>query len=77
MPKRQATTAPHARPSNLSPTESQLFTGLAADLALAGFALAPAASEGYLVSRWNLCRFCRTLQEVEQFALDVGACHGV
>jgi hypothetical protein len=45
---------------------------LTAAFALAGFAVHPLQSGGFLVTRWNLSRHCSDLQALREFATRVG-----
>ena len=44
-----------------------------AQLALKGFQVHALAVGGYFVARWNLCRYCAAVEDLEAFARQVGA----
>ena len=57
--------------TNLNSNKKQVST-LQARLALKGFECLAFISGGYFVYRWNLSRFCQTLDEVEAYLAEVG-----
>ena len=57
----------------LDKPERKRLDTLAAHLALRGYELHTLTSGEFLVSRWGLRKFCRTLADVEDFARQAGA----
>lgn len=53
--------------------EKKRLVTLKAQMALRGFQVHDTATDGWLVARWNLSRYCKTLDDLEDFARQVGA----
>ncbi|MGC4395807.1 hypothetical protein [Hydrogenophaga sp. T2] len=53
-------------------TNKRLST-LKAQMALRGFQVHDTIAGGWLVARWNLSRYCATLDDLAAFAKQVGA----
>lgn len=53
--------------------ELKRLATLKAQLALRGFEVHDTATDGWLVARWNLSRYCATLEDLQAFAKRVGA----
>lgn len=47
-----------------------------AQLALAGHAVHAGACGDFLVSKWNMSRYCQDFEALQEFARQVGAHHG-
>jgi len=63
-------------PSPILPEAENLgkrFATIQARLALRGYAVRECTEGGWFVSRWNLAKFCRAIEDVEAFAREVGA----
>lgn len=56
-----------------TPDQAKLLSSLKAQFALKGFEVHDAAKEGWLVARFNLSRYCRTIADLQAFAQHVGA----
>lgn len=59
--------------SDFTVMEQKLRATLIARLALVGFAVHPVDVGGFLVTKWNLSRYCGDLHSLAAFAKQVGA----
>lgn len=53
--------------------QAKRLSNLKALMALRGFQVHDTVTGGWLVARWNLSRYCATLDDLQAFAEQVGA----
>jgi hypothetical protein len=54
--------------------QAKVYATIAARLALAGHQVFQLADGGYLVARWGMTRACPSLEALQSFARQIGAC---
>lgn len=59
--------------SAAAPPDQKLLATIKAKMALRGFQVHDTVTGGWLVARWNLSRYCPTLEDLQAFAEQVGA----
>ena len=53
--------------------QAKRLATIKAHMALRGFQVHDTVTGGWLVARWNLSRYCATLDDLQAFAEQVGA----